>query len=568
MNSRIIPLNLPARLAEEVDGNPVISRLESAVANSFPGLEVDIRNLDRRFFPGLVFSFIGAVDNDPTAPTGARLVDVDLTDPDLPKSSVDPRRRLPRLITQLVALSEALKAGKVIFLHSLTVGRVRLDFHYATGVLFDWDVTWRIIRSLKSEKMKVSLRTWPKMESPCPITLTGTRRTYQTDDGALSTAYKPGELTQSLCSPWQHDFRDCSCNFWASNRPDIVLAARPATIEEAQQPGSAADRAEDPILWIRWDRSQETAPQSTEERCRPLEMDHYEINERWKDLAVVLENRERSDVYAPPIGKTPDPLEPSVKDELMRLAGIEQALALEYLYARCSVRFNDKNLSPEEQEHADFIARELLVIAIGEMKHLGWVNQLLRELHERGYCLGKFEPALGVAEKIPPTGRRAKSRTLKSAIRDFIAAEAPSGTIDGQYAKLLDFFLAHSYPADLVELVKKIIDDGVTHYSRFREMQSLLNRKPRRLGRALRILPLDDSHYEKAKSLYQLVIENLEKAYSTSGKLAAATSKDMETLNRLMAELAEEGIGLPLIEIARELGQAKAARVNSALSDA
>ena len=32
----------------------------------------------------------------------------------------------------------------------------------------------------------------------------------------------PGELTQSLCSPWQHDYRDCGCYYWAASRPDYV----------------------------------------------------------------------------------------------------------------------------------------------------------------------------------------------------------------------------------------------------------------------------------------------------------------------------------------------------------
>ena len=32
----------------------------------------------------------------------------------------------------------------------------------------------------------------------------------------------PGELTQGLCSPWQNDFRECSCYYWASARPDFV----------------------------------------------------------------------------------------------------------------------------------------------------------------------------------------------------------------------------------------------------------------------------------------------------------------------------------------------------------
>ena len=37
-----------------------------------------------------------------------------------------------------------------------------------------------------------------------------------------SALAKPGELTQGLCSPWQNDYRECSCYYWASARPDYV----------------------------------------------------------------------------------------------------------------------------------------------------------------------------------------------------------------------------------------------------------------------------------------------------------------------------------------------------------
>lgn len=33
---------------------------------------------------------------------------------------------------------------------------------------------------------------------------------------------EPGEMTQSLCSPWLHDYRDCVCFYWAASRPDYV----------------------------------------------------------------------------------------------------------------------------------------------------------------------------------------------------------------------------------------------------------------------------------------------------------------------------------------------------------
>src|ERR1700722_15322816 len=57
MTTRIFPRNLTARAAIKIVGNPVTTRLESGVGNCFPGLEFDHRNLDRRFFPGLVFNF-------------------------------------------------------------------------------------------------------------------------------------------------------------------------------------------------------------------------------------------------------------------------------------------------------------------------------------------------------------------------------------------------------------------------------------------------------------------------------------------------------------------------------
>src|SRR3954470_21284166 len=44
-----------------VSGNPVSTRLESGVGNCFPGLECDLRNLERRFFP---FLEVDIADNE------------------------------------------------------------------------------------------------------------------------------------------------------------------------------------------------------------------------------------------------------------------------------------------------------------------------------------------------------------------------------------------------------------------------------------------------------------------------------------------------------------------------
>jgi hypothetical protein len=122
-------------------------------------------------------------------------------------------------------------------------------------------------------------------------TLTGNRMRYLDDNGALAKMFLPGELTQSLCSPWTQDFRDCACYYWASNHPDIArppLASPPPTVPEINLD----------VPWERLDRSLSNLPApATEEN--PTELRHYEINTKWPTLNFVLEGRETVAPYSP-----------------------------------------------------------------------------------------------------------------------------------------------------------------------------------------------------------------------------------------------------------------------------
>ena len=64
--------------------------------------------------------------------------------------------------------------------------------------------------------------------------------------------FLPGELTQSLCSPWTHDFRDCACYYWASNHPDIALP--PLPVDNVANPRWN--------LAVPWERSERNAGQA------------------------------------------------------------------------------------------------------------------------------------------------------------------------------------------------------------------------------------------------------------------------------------------------------------------
>jgi hypothetical protein len=576
MNSRIIALNLPAKASTEIAGNPVITRLESAIANCFPGLEIDHRNLDRRFFPGLIFDFLSVSSAVPQSNgIGARLVAVDLDDPNVPKEK--------SFLEQLQRLQAALTNGKDIFLDSLQQGSsetIELSNKKESEGPLDGLVVWRLVRSLTPGEVTIVVAervlTGPKKTYR---ELTAHRRTYQDKDGNLSGAYQPGELSQSLCSPWQHDFRDCSCNYWASNHPDIVMGAHPGDPSKLTKDAADAEQADRRLMWLRWDQSRPVPPLKTREECRPFEMDHYEINKRWQDLPLVLGGHELRTPYAPGLIK-PAPPFPNARElveKLHELAGIEHALALEYLFARYSIRMGDLTMTARQQQHADYIAHELLMIATSEMMHLRWVNQLLRDLSHSVDVAAPI-PDLRVATHVPAGNgpRPVQMRPLDLAIEDFIDAEAPSGRIDGEYARVFATLRdSRTYPLQMAELASRIIADGVSHFTKFLDMRAILRQyasreqvQASRRGNAYLVPQLvrqttpakvGDDTVSLIKSLYGQIIHHLQQAYVADhaddrGGIASARQTMMK-LDTEATNLAREHplVGIPFSEIGYKL---------------
>ena len=225
MAEKIFPRNLTARAGIMIAGNPVTTRLESGVGNCFPGLEYDQRNLDRRFFPGLVFNFGGTLP--------VFLAAVEQTDPALEPQPGDDdatAKAIPALSQAVRDQFPALtRSPNTWILASIAQGGRTVDTA-ATAPYDDGLQIWRLVRSLEREQVTITLRqaadapASARGQGPKTIRLTHFRRRYiDPDKGVLSPVYRPGELTQSMCSPWQHDFRDCACDYWASNHPDIVL---------------------------------------------------------------------------------------------------------------------------------------------------------------------------------------------------------------------------------------------------------------------------------------------------------------------------------------------------------
>ena len=510
--NKIFPLNLTAKAEYLVPGNPVTSRLEDTVANCFPGLELDVRSLDRRFFPGMVFEFIDS---------GARLAYLDLyQDPELGQTAQPPEPAAWReqLFKDLRDAEDPLADGHW-FLKVLRQGTDEVDVSGFEGMQ-----VWRFVRGLAADggELAVTLeqrqdRAGMQVKADAPTaTFVGRRRRY-TDarSGVIDSVYEPGELTQGLCSPWQHDFRDCACHYWAANHPDVVLP-------EAF-PGEDSLEPELPLDWLRTQRQRgrEAEARETFAQNRPYQMDHFQINREWQQLKVVVEGREIESVYTPPTADTANPF--ASADELRQwleyLAKLELALAFEYLYARQSVLDPPPaEASASLRDAVDLVRMRMLLVASSEMQHLRWVNQILWLL-QQSKVIERYVPLLDrarlipaapasvvavrgmsrqqqrleaygawlesrapVVPSLPPEGdgpaegfrQPALRRLTLPIIDEFLALEHRSQFIDVSYARVAATLRGAGYPSEALELALRIVSDGVQHEKHFRQIRQAL----------------------------------------------------------------------------------------------
>ena len=566
---KIFPRNLTARADYVIRGNPTNTRPESGVDNCYPGLEFDQRNLDKAFLPGLLFEFHrddGALLRSITP--NSLPAQKGLTDKDLP-----------------------------LYLW-VVVGRTTIDqsnddppsfFLYGLNGL----EVWRRIHDLLPEPIAILLGPTPGFNalpaSPSVVqTLDQLRKSGESaiqrdSNGTLQSAifvanraqyldpetgvidvgvYQPGDLTRSLCVPWQYDFRDCGCFYWASNKPDLV---------------ASADGKEHYLNFQRKDRTDPPPANILQQWARDQEFDYTDlIQGAWNDLAVVLNDRESEQFVLPAVPDAPQLMTlQQVVNELHYLATVEHALCVEYLYAHYSLNapiqlpdtfspigkqarslsdsFSAPNTVVDDQTRRIFAAaNEILMIAIDEMRHFHWVNEALGLL---GQSL-----SIGRAKSISRSFNRpfALKPLTPDQLQWFIDVEQPSQAInegvDGMYVYLhtsIDrqptIFPRHDR---LVQLMKLIIDEGGDHYARFMSIQKhLANLSPAQYLRSLDNAPsgsalanlqdLSDENYKVLLGALQVTFSLGEKA---GGTMLEESRRAMFNLHETNHILASKGV--------------------------
>jgi len=575
------PRNRTARAASVV-GNPATARLDDAVGNCFPGLELDVRNLDGRFFPGLLFRIVAApltpLPGTPADEGGARLVSVCWqNDPMLPERSPEPW--VQALLSALSGdAGNTLSVGRW-YLQWVEQGGKRISMIQPNGQPYDGKPVWRMVRSLvPGLPLRIGL---VRRDAPVPqpvIELHGYRRVYTTPDGVISPVFEPGELTQSLCNPWQHDFRDCACYYWASNHPDVVMGQAKGPEVPGGDPQDATT-ALTYLDWLRRDRTPagEVAAPDVRSAARPDQIDHFEINWRWQELNFVIGGREIADAYVPPKPGHAQPYKDAA--ELIAalendLAPMEMTLALEYLYSLFSLHAPSEapqDRWPTMRDDLMAVRQSLTIVAVSEMTHLRWVNQLLWELDRAGfYPPGKhYTPVVRHSHQGPVGLDGLHGPALRvfdfEAVDAYIRVERPGGPLDTAYARTVATLEQrgadgqHLYPRHLYELAAKIDSDGVQHWERFREMRRTLStyRHARPLPYLRNVRLGSPKETAAALEAYEALQSDLRHAYAHEAarefelaqQAIGRARKLMDVLNREAESLAARGIGVPFFSV-------------------
>ncbi len=203
--------NLTAQIHHRGAGNPASVLPRSAISNCFPGLEFDFRNLWRRAFEGIVL-----VENN------NYVVDADPAYEEL-KS-----RRLLRFAgldvgTMVLTTGPVFPNGSSGTLASAGNPNAVSFMEWSNSIARILHLQGQVVSCQFSEQTGADTEILWDKDTPTITVDLKLRHFFKEQSAEFNPALlQPGELTQGLCAPWQNDYRECACYYWAASRPDYV----------------------------------------------------------------------------------------------------------------------------------------------------------------------------------------------------------------------------------------------------------------------------------------------------------------------------------------------------------
>ncbi len=261
----LTPRNLTAQLQYRGRGNPVNTHISSSVGNCCPGLELDFRSVWKRAFVGITLvehdNYVREADPEHADLVGHRLLSIDI-----PDDNGKPVRW--PVVAQAVGPSAD---GSVGPLSTSDNPDAVVNLEWSNTLSHIWKFKGQTLNCRFTKQKMLNQQVLDNLPDDEVIVRAMTVRDFfETDTTVIAEAMAmPGELTQGLCSPWQNDFRECVCYYWASSRPDYV------NVEPAGNGGSTGDN------WMTKKRSgQYVVDDYRDNRL----INYQELFEQWEDL--------------------------------------------------------------------------------------------------------------------------------------------------------------------------------------------------------------------------------------------------------------------------------------------
>lgn len=235
--AQLVPRNasaaLPTRRATELyhvaAGNPVSTRPITSIGNCTPGLEVDFRAVWRRIFEGIVLrewdNLVMECESSKFKHlVGHRLLKVEWARPVAEGQKA--RSETRSFVTMCLQIGpnpyDTTSESVVMSFGGNPDGFAPLEWSNLLSEMLHERAGKTVTAWFTADNTQLSMPGWNDKDPHIEMTLK-VREFFEGDTAMISqTLAQPGELTQGLCSPWQNDYRECSCYYWASARPDFV----------------------------------------------------------------------------------------------------------------------------------------------------------------------------------------------------------------------------------------------------------------------------------------------------------------------------------------------------------
>jgi len=198
---------LHEQMSYRAAGNPPGTLPTTAISNCFPGLEFDFRNIWKRIFKGIELH------------ESTNLVVGTDADPNLEKL------RFRRLIRIRLGGDRGDQQLVIRIRGPQNVGDDATELGFNA---LEWSNALAYVIRAGGTKVTCEFTTAEADDDVAPDADTESvelevRNVFEPGSAVIARdLLGPGDLTQSLCSPWQNDYRECACYYWAASRPDYV----------------------------------------------------------------------------------------------------------------------------------------------------------------------------------------------------------------------------------------------------------------------------------------------------------------------------------------------------------